>query len=270
MPNHLWLEPRKSLRNQQPHSDAMIHAIDFHKAYDTTIAVAGLSFEILPGQVFGLVGPNGAGKTTTLRALSGLIPATHGRLEIAGMDVDRFPIQVKQQTAYVPDDPQLFDDLTVGQHMEFFASVYRVGDAPAKTLTLLQTFDLLEKVDQRASALSRGMRQKLAVCCAYLYSPKAILLDEPMTGLDPPGIRNLLESVRQRAAAGAAIMISSHLLAMIESVCTDVLVLDRGRAKFCGSIDAFKAQFESAGTPASLEQAFFAATAAEVPAGVGA
>ncbi|QDV10781.1 ABC-type transporter ATP-binding protein EcsA [Rosistilla oblonga] len=246
---------------------SMIRALDFHKAYDDTIAVAGLSFEVLPGQVLGLVGPNGAGKTTTLRALSGLIPATRGRLEVAGLDVEQHPIAVKQQTAYVPDDPQLFDDLTVGQHMDFFASVYRVADADSKTQQLLQTFDLIEKVDQRASALSRGMRQKLAVCCAYLYSPAAILLDEPMTGLDPPGIRNLLESVRQRAADGAAIMISSHLLAMIESVCTDVLVLERGRAKFCGSIDAFKARFESAGTPASLEQAFFAATACELPVG---
>ncbi|QDV67514.1 ABC-type transporter ATP-binding protein EcsA [Rosistilla carotiformis] len=245
----------------------MIRAIDFHKAYESTVAVAGLSFAVLPGQVFGLVGPNGAGKTTTLRALSGLVPATRGRLEIAGLDVEQHPIAIKQQTAYVPDDPQLFDDLTVGQHMDFFASVYRVADAETKTHQLLQTFDLIEKVDQRANALSRGMRQKLAVCCGYLYSPQAILLDEPMTGLDPPGIRNLLESVRQRAADGAAIMISSHLLAMIESVCTHVLVLDRGRSKFCGPIDTFKSQFESAGAPASLEQAFFAATSGELSAG---
>ena len=246
----------------------MIHADDFHKTYDDTIAVRGLSFEVLPGQVVGLVGPNGAGKTTTLRALCGLIPPTRGELSIAGFDVQEEPLQVKRRVAYVPDDPQLFDDLTVGQHLEFFASVYGVTRAEVRGKKLLETFDLCEKIDARASALSRGMRQKLAVCCAYLYSPQAILLDEPMTGLDPPGIRNLLQSVRDRAADGAAIVISSHLLAMIESVCTDVLVLERGEAKFWGSIDEFRRQFESDGSPVSLEQAFFAATGSTIPVGV--
>lgn len=241
----------------------MIRAIDYHKAYESTVAVSGLSFEVQPGQVFGLVGPNGAGKTTTLRALCGLIPPTRGTLEIAGLDVQREPIEVKRRVAYVPDDPQLFDDLTVGQHLDFFASVYQVCDADSKAERLLTKFDLIEKTDERASALSRGMRQKLAVCCAYLYSPQAILLDEPMTGLDPPGIRNLLDSVRQRAEDGAAVVISSHLLAMIETVCTHVLVLERGQTKFCGPMVDFKNQFEADGSPASLEQAFFAATGGE-------
>jgi len=247
----------------------MILANDFHKIYDDTIAVCGLSFEVLPGQVVGLVGPNGAGKTTTLRALCGLIPPTQGTLAIAGYDVQREPLQVKRRVAYVPDDPQLFDDLTVGQHLDFFTSVYGVTKAESRGRKLLDTFGLTEKIDARAGSLSRGMRQKLAVCCAYLFSPQAILLAEPMTGLDPPGIRNLLQSVRDLAATGAAIVISSHLLAMIESVCTDVLVLERGQAKFWGSMDQFRCQSESDGSPVSLEQAFFAATGSQSKLGAG-
>ncbi|MEZ6090263.1 MAG: ABC transporter ATP-binding protein [Pirellulaceae bacterium] len=243
----------------------MIRVRDFHKTYASTIAVGGLSFDVQPGQVFGLVGPNGAGKTTTLKALCGLLPPTRGEIVVSGFDVEEEPLQVKRTTAYVPDDPPLFNDLTVGQHMEFVSRIYRVADAGSLTEQLLQTFNLLEKVDQPAGALSRGMRQKLAICCAYLYSPQTILLDEPMTGLDPPGIRCLLESVRIRAARGAAVMISSHLLAMIETVCTHVLVLDRGNAKFCGTMDAFKSNFDSDARAASLEQAFFAITQSAEP-----
>ena len=132
-------------------------------------------------------------------ALTGMLPASGGWLRVAGFDIDLQPLEVKRRAAYVPDDPQLFHDLTVEQHLAFTASVYRVPH-PNDTITeLLMTFDLDGKRHARAADLSRGMRQKLAICCAYLQNPHALLLDEPMTGLDPQGIRLLKRTVAQCA-----------------------------------------------------------------------
>ena len=179
----------------------MIDVVDFHKAYDQTIAVAGVGFHVAAGEIVGLVGPNGAGKTTTLRALAGIIPASRGRLSVAGHDVAREPLSAKARLAYIPDDPQLFRDLTVQQHLAFAASVYGVSDAEAKASDLLRQFEMTAKQNAPVRDLSRGMRQKLAICCAYLHDPLAILFDEPLTGLDPRGIRTLKESLRARTRA---------------------------------------------------------------------
>lgn len=237
----------------------MIEVINLRKAYDDAIAVRDLSFRVEPGQVLGLVGPNGAGKTTTLRALTGIIPFCGGSASMAGFDVQRQPIEVKRNTAYVPDDPQLFHDLTVEQHLAFTASVYEVAGATEKIARLLDAFELEFKRHTPASALSRGMRQKLAICCAYLYDPAALLLDEPMTGLDPPGIRGLKASIVDRAAAGAAVIISSHLLAMVEDMCTHVLVLSHGEQQFSGAFDELRAQYGANTENATLEDIFFRA-----------
>ena len=140
------------------------------------------------------------------------------------------PIAAKSRLAFVPDDAPLFHDLTVEEHLSFYASIYQVSDAHAKALRLLDEFELTSKLRTPASNLSRGMRQKLAICCAYLHDPQAILFDEPLTGLDPQGIRVFKRSLQERAAQGAAVMISSHMLAMVEDLCTHVLILDRGRA----------------------------------------
>lgn len=243
----------------------MIQVTNFRKAYDDAIAVRDLSFQVQPGQILGLVGPNGAGKTTTLRALTGIIPISGGSATVAGFDLERQPLEVKRHTAYVPDDPQLFHDLTVEQHLAFTASIYDVDQATEKISALLEAFDLEFKRHTPAADLSRGMRQKLAICCAYLYDPVALLLDEPMTGLDPPGIRMLKSSIVQRAATGAAVIISSHLLAMVEDICTDVLVLNTGKQQFFGPLEQLRAQFSDDGGSTSLEDIFFRALAAPIP-----
>ena len=128
------------------------------------------------------------------------------------------------------DDAPLFHDLTVEEHLSFYASIYRVGDARAKALGLLDEFELTSKLRTPASDLSRGMRQKLAICCAYLHDPQAMLFDEPLTGLDPQGIRVFKRSLQERAAQGAAVVISSHMLAMVEDLCTHVLISGRRSA----------------------------------------
>ncbi len=235
----------------------MIDVQGLTKLYEDFLAVDDVSFSLSAGQICGLVGPNGAGKTTTLRCLAGLIPATAGSLNVAACNLSQDPIQLKQRLAYVPDDPPLFDDLTVGQHLGFIGKLYGVADLTSKANRLLQYFELADKTNAGATTLSRGMRQKLAVCCAYLFDPQVLLLDEPLTGLDPPGIRALLASIRLRAQAGATVVISSHLLAMIEDVCTHLLVMQHGRVQYFGAAEELRARFCDA---RSLEEAYFAAT----------
>ncbi len=239
----------------------MISVQGFHKAYDHNVAVRDLTFDVEPGNVLGLVGPNGAGKTTTLRALAGIIPTSQGTMSIAGYDLDQSPVEAKLRLAYVPDDPQLFRDLTVEQHLGFAASAYRVPNPDSKALELLETFELTAKRRALASELSRGMRQKLAICCAYLHEPLALLLDEPITGLDPHGIRTLKNSVVEQAERGCAVIISSHLLAIVEDICTHVLILNSGQKRFHGSLDEFRSTFAADNESASMEQAYFLATA---------
>ncbi len=243
----------------------MIVVEEFSKAYDRTLATDSLSFRVSAGQVLGLVGRNGAGKTTTLRCLNGIIPASNGKLEIAGFDVATDELEAKSRTAYVPDDPQLFHDLTVEQHLQFTASVYDVKNAAPEAARLLNLFELEPKRFTPASALSRGMRQKLAIACAYLSQPQALLLDEPMTGLDPQAIRFLKRSVIDKAKAGAAVIISSHLLAMVEDICSHVLILDAGKQKFFGTLEELGNVYSRHADQAdasSLENAYFAAISA--------
>jgi ABC-2 type transport system ATP-binding protein len=244
----------------------LIHVNEFHKAYRDKVAVEALTFDVQPGQVLGLLGPNGAGKTTTIRAICGVIPPTRGSLSIAGHDVATDPIAAKRLLAYVPDDPKLFDALTVWEHLQFIAAAYRVTDFRDEAEALLEQFELSPQRDTLAQELSRGMRQKVAICCAYLHNPGAILFDEPLTGLDPRGIRTMKESVKQRAAGGAAVIVSSHLLALVQDLCTHLLILHRGRRLFFGRLEDAKAAFDIAGGDASLEEVFFRATEGE-PAG---
>jgi len=238
----------------------MIQVIEFHKAYRDTVAVAGLSFEVRPGEILGLLGHNGAGKTTTMRAISGIIPPTRGRLIVAGHDVAADPVAAKQELAYVPDDPKLFDTLTVWEHLEFIAAAYRVTDYRATGERLLEQFELTPKRDTLAQELSRGMRQKVAICCAYLHDPKAILFDEPLTGLDPRGIRTMKESVIRSAAEGKAVLVSSHLLSLVEDLCTHLLILNHGKSLYWGKADDARSAFDNLGGDASLEEVFFRAT----------
>ena len=243
----------------------MIDVIDFHKAYRETPAVAGLSFSVGPGQILGLLGPNGAGKTTTMRAIAGVIPPTSGRLVVAGHDVVTDPVAAKRQLAYVPDDPKLFDTLTVWEHLEFIAAAYRLADFRPAAEQLLAWFELAEHRDKLAQELSRGMRQKVAICCAYLHAPRAVLFDEPLTGLDPRGIRSMKDSIRRHAGGGNAIVISSHLLSLVEDLCTDLLILNRGRALFFGPVADARAAFADLAADASLEELFFRATESGPP-----
>ena len=214
----------------------MIHVHELTKVYGALTAVQGLSFHVPPGEILGLVGPNGAGKTTTLRSLAGIIPPTRGEIRIAGQDLARSPVAAKAALAFIPDEPQLFDYLTVREHLGFVARLYRQPEAVARGPALLAELELAEKADSLASELSRGMRQKLAIACGLLHQPQVLILDEPLTGLDPVGIRRMKRTIAARAEAGAAVILSSHLLPLVEELCTRVLILQNGQRVAMGTV----------------------------------
>jgi len=154
----------------------------------------------------------------------------------------------------------LFDTLTVWEHLEFTAATYCIREFAADAEQLMQLFELTERRHSLAQELSRGMRQKVAIACAYLYQPQVLLFDEPLTGLDPGAIRTLRESICDRAQNGAAVIISSHLLSLVEELCSHLLVLDRGRRLFFGSVQEARATFTHLENEPSLEQVFFSIT----------
>jgi ABC-2 type transport system ATP-binding protein len=239
----------------------MIEVQELTKRYEGRTAVDRLTFTVRGGEILGLVGPNGAGKTTTMRAITGIHPASSGTVRIAGHDVERDPIAAKRQLAMIPDEPQLFASLTVWEHMDFTARVYGVRGWKPAAERLLEELELLDRRDSMADELSKGMRQKVAVATAFLHEPQALLLDEPLTGLDPRGIRTLYDSLRRRAAAGAAVVLSSHLLGQIEGLCTSFLILREGRLLFHGSRDELRARYAGeVGEGATLEDIFFHVT----------
>ncbi|HRI87108.1 MAG TPA: ABC transporter ATP-binding protein [Candidatus Hydrogenedentes bacterium] len=239
---------------------SVIHVENFYKSYRDTVAVEDLSFALAPGEILGLAGPNGAGKTSTMRCIAGIIPPTRGSVSVAGHDIVRDAIAAKSRIAYVPDDPKLFDTLTVWEHLEFVAAAYRVPSWQAKGEALLQRFELTPKQTVVAQELSRGMRQKVAICCAYLHEPAAILFDEPHVGLDPRGIRTMKDSILERANAGACVIVSSHLLELVEDMCTHLLILHKGRSLYFGRMSEARNAFAELGGDASLEEIFFHAT----------
>jgi ABC-2 type transport system ATP-binding protein len=239
----------------------MLSVTGLGKQYGDLRAVDGLTFTVGPGEVLGLVGPNGAGKTTTLRCLSGIVPPTMGRVVVAGHDLARSPVEAKRQLAFLPDEPRLFDYLTVKEHLALVARLYEVGPWEERGRALLEELELTGKEDALPGELSRGMKQKLTIACGFLHDPRLIVLDEPLTGLDPLAIRKMKQSLKARAAAGAALILSSHLLPLVEELCQRVLVITGGRMVAHGTVDEIRAAL-AGGAGASLEELFIRITTA--------
>ncbi|HTL16627.1 MAG TPA: ABC transporter ATP-binding protein [Patescibacteria group bacterium] len=238
----------------------MIEVQSLTKLYGEFVAVSDLSFSVQPGEVLGLVGPNGAGKTTTLRCLSGIIPPTRGTIRVCNYDVVAQPIDAKKRLALFTDEPRLFDYLTVEQHLAFTARIYQVRDHQATAQELLEELELLGKKSCLPSELSRGMKQKLVIACGLLHDPKVIYFDEPLTGLDPIGIRRMKDSILKRARAGAAIIISSHLLPLVQEICSHILFLKNGRKVDSGTMQEIAMKYRDEAGNANLEEIFFRAT----------
>lgn len=235
----------------------MLEVSGLVKSFGARTAVHGLDFTVAPGEVLGLVGPNGAGKTTTMRCIAGIIPPTRGHVRLAGHDVVGEPLDAKRVLGFIPDEPQLFDLLTVDEHVAFTARIYGVEAIAAERDALFARLDLTGRGQDLPGALSRGMRQKVAVACGLLHDPKVILFDEPLTGLDPMAIRAIKALMRERADAGAAVVVSSHLLSLVEEIADSLLVLKEGQLVYRGPTQGIRDELHP---DEGLEEAFLRMT----------
>ena len=237
-----------------------IEVVSLTKNYGDFAAVKDLSFTVKEGEILGLVGPNGAGKTTTLRALAGIHPPSSGQIRIKGFDIREDGVDAKRHLAFFPDEPRLFDYLSVDEHMQFIGRLYGVPNFRANIEPLLTEFDLLDKRKAMPAELSRGMRQKLMIACGFLHEPAVLIFDEPLTGLDPLGIRRMKESIARRAHDGASIILSSHLLHLVEELCHSVLVIQNGTSISYGPIEDLKWRMAQGRGDVSFEEAFLRIT----------
>ena len=233
---------------------------DLVKTYDGSPAVDGLSLAVESGEIVGLVGPNGAGKTTALRCLAGILPPTSGRIAIAGHDLETEPVEARRHLAFVPDEPRLFESLTVADHLKVVARIYGVADGAARSRELLTRLDLADRESSFPAELSRGMKQKLMIAAALLHRPAALVLDEPLTGLDPGAIRRMKRTLLEEAASGTAVLVSSHLLGLVQEICGRVVIVQRGRKVLEGTLGEIRAALPDLGADADLEEIFLRAT----------
>ncbi len=229
----------------------MLTVQNLTKRYENTTGADDLSFEVKPGQVAVLLGPNGAGKSTTIKSISGLLKF-QGRITIGGLD--NKSVEAKRLFGYVPETPALYDLLTVWEHMEFIGRAYKADNWQSRAEELLRRFDLDDKKDKLGKELSKGMQQKVSICCALLPQPKMVLFDEPMIGLDPKAIKELKGVFAELRASGAAVLISTHIIDSIAEVWDEVLIMNRAKIVLART----REDLESAGE--DLEDVFFRVT----------
>ncbi|AFY31573.1 ABC transporter ATP-binding protein [Calothrix sp. PCC 7507] len=208
----------------------MIEVEHLSKTYGSTPAIADVTFSVEPGEILGFLGPNGAGKTTTMRILAGYLPATKGTAKIAGYDVHKNSLAVRQRIGYLPETPPLYPEMTVEGFLHFVARIKGVsaGDRPAKVQAAIERCNLQEKQRVIIRKLSKGYRQRVGIAQAIVHDPPAIILDEPTVGLDPRQIievRNLIKSL----AGTHTIILSTHILPEVSMTCSRVAIINRGK-----------------------------------------
>ncbi len=217
----------------------MISVRNLRVDYDNTCAVDNLSLTIEPGEIYGLIGPNGAGKTSTMRALAGLLQPTYGQIMISGIDLLIDRERAQHRVGFMPDFPPLYEDLLVWEFLDLFAASFFIPkhQRPAAIEERLVQVELTEKRHALCKELSRGMRQRLMLAKTLLPRPDFLLLDEPASGLDPHGRAALRDILKQYAAEGHAILISSHVLAEMNEFCTAIGIMQRGKMVVSGGIE---------------------------------
>jgi ABC-2 type transport system ATP-binding protein len=218
----------------------MITLTGFGKDYGDFTAVDCIDMQIDAGETFGFIGPNGAGKSTTIRFLATLLRATRGRGSVAGCDVMRDPVGVRQSVGYMPDNFGVYDGMRVWEFLDFFAVAYRIGRTERKQIidNVLELLDLSHKRDDFVNALSRGMKQRLCLAKTLVHDPPVLILDEPASGLDPRArveVKALLKELRKM---GKTILISSHILTELADCCTSIGIIERGQILMHGPIDS--------------------------------
>jgi len=208
------------------------------KIYGSRTALDHVSFEVPKGEIFGFVGPNGAGKTTTLRILAALLEPTAGRALVDGADVIEHPNLVHERLGYMPDFFGVYDQLTAGEYLDFYAACYRQPKARRKKIAddLLELVGLTDRRNQAVDTLSRGLKQRLCLARALVHDPAVLLLDEPASGLDPRARVEMREILKELQTMGKTIIISSHILPELTELCTMIGIIDQGRMRATGPV----------------------------------
>jgi ABC-2 type transport system ATP-binding protein len=235
----------------------MIEAAGLQKRYGDTLAVKGVDLAVYPGEIVGFLGPNGAGKTTTIKMLIGLLRPSAGVARIGGHDIQREPLKAKALLGYVPDQPYLPEKLTAREYIDLIAGLYQLEPRRARERgdELLRLFGLAERADELLGGYSHGMRQKAALTGALLHDPRAFFLDEPTVGLDPRSARLIKDLLRDVAARGTSVFMSTHILEIAERMCDRVFIINKGAIIAAGTLDELRA-----GGDASLEDIFLGLT----------
>jgi ABC-2 type transport system ATP-binding protein len=236
----------------------MIKAIGLTKRYGRVEALKEFSLEVQPGEILALVGPNGAGKTTALKLLVGLLTPSAGTVSIGGYDVFRQPLEAKRILAFLPDQPFLYEQLTVSETLGFIGGMYQLPAAILRERAqgLVTLFGLEEWLDHRVSQLSYGMKSRLVLVASLLHEPRVCVLDEPFFGLDPQTLRLMKQLLTERARQGMTVVLSTHQLAVVEDLAQRIAVLNHGRLIALGTWQELKAQHGAQ----RLEEVFFSLT----------
>ena len=229
----------------------MLQVEHLTRRYGKVTAVDDLSFEISDDGVYGFLGPNGAGKSTAIKCIAGLL-RFQGNISICGHP--NKSVEAKRNFGYIPELPALFEALTVREHLEFVARAYKVDGWEKKADALLQRMELDDKQKKLGGELSKGMQQKVSICCALLSEPKVIMLDEPLVGLDPHAIKELKQMLLELRQRGCSILVSTHMLDSVEELWDKALIMVKGR------IAAVRTRSEIEANGEDLEQLFFAIT----------
>jgi ABC-2 type transport system ATP-binding protein len=226
----------------------MIEVQDLVKRYGTFTAVNGISLDVAPGEIHGFLGPNGAGKTTSIRVIAGLLKPTSGRVAIDGHDLAQEPELAKASLGFIPDRPFIYEKLTAGEFLRFHGGLYGMdgNGIHARVGEMLELFELQRWEGELVESFSHGMRQRLVMCAAFLHRPRAVLVDEPMVGLDPRGARLIKQVFRHMSERGVAILMSTHTLEVAQEMCDRISIIHRGSIIARGTVDELR---EVAGSP---------------------
>lgn len=230
------------------------------KYYKKTLAVDGISLTVGDGEIVGLLGPNGAGKTTVLRCITGIVQPTDGMIEVDGVRLADNEEEVKRRIAFVPEVPTPYEMLTVREHIQFVAMAYQTMDNfDQRADDLMHRFDLYDKRNDLVLSLSKGMKQKLAIACAFIHEARAILLDEPLIGIDPKGVHELKNMIHNAKLENRSILISTHMLDTAEKLCDRIIIVRKGTIIAEGDLAALHERAKM-GEDASLEDVFLSLT----------
>jgi len=221
----------------------MIALHDLVKHYGPFTAVDGVSLDVAPGEIHGFLGPNGAGKTTTLRMIAGLLKPSSGQIVVNGHDLRTQAEAAKASLGFIPDRPFIYEKLTAGEFLEFHGGLYGLEDAGIgeRVREMLELFELGRWEHQLVESFSHGMKQRLVMCAAFLHRPRAVVVDEPMVGLDPRGARLIKDVFRRMSQRGVAILMSTHTLEVAQEMCDRISIILKGRIIARGTVTEIRA-----------------------------